>query len=82
MCVTVNIETQMRVVESVADAFPCVTHGMIQSIVDQIQKIIHQNQAVIHLHRQQIRLQQMQQQQQRQLHHQQRQVQPVLQPQH
>lgn len=71
---------QMKVVESVADAFLCVTHGMIQNIVDPMQKIIHQNRAVIH-HRQQIQLQQMQPQQQHQ-HHQQRQVQLQIQPQH
>lgn len=80
LCLTVSTETPMRVVESVVDAFHCVTHGMIQNIVDPMQKITHQSRAVTHLHRQRTHLQH--QQRQQQLHRQHRQVQPLLQPPH
>lgn len=83
--VTVSIETPMKVVESVADAFRCVTHGMIQNTADPMQKIIHRNPVVMHPHRQRTRHQQrqlQQQQQQQHLRHQHRQVRPLLQPQH
>lgn len=53
---------RMKVVESVADGFHCVTHGTIQNIVDLMQVIIHLNLVEIHHHHPQTRQTQPQQQ--------------------